>query len=114
MTREQKTVFESTILIFVFCLWLMGFVFVGRGGLYINDRSIFTVVQSTTWDHWGDWVAAWCGLKITIASFCAALFAAALGFAFWAFHYKRLTVGLSIATCLGVWVGLYYTLKAVF
>jgi hypothetical protein len=49
-------------------LVVLGIVFLTPYNGLFHERSFFSVVASSHWLNFGDWVAAWCSIKIMLLS----------------------------------------------
>jgi hypothetical protein len=104
-------------------LWFFGgfcfltIVFLSPHPGYLNGESFFTVARSSPWEKWGDWAAAWCSLKVILFSVGVFLVLFALGESLRLCAKKTLcsiVLTMTAAPIAGVWIGLFYFIKAVF
>ncbi len=83
----------------------------------MHGTNFFGLARQTTWQHPLDWHAAWCSVKIILFSIGCFFIVDSLGTLLLKFQY-RLLAGtvflLHLLAALGVIVGAYYLLKALF
>lgn len=116
LSNAQKT--QRKILLYYFA----GFYFLTIGFLsphagYLDGESFFNIARSSPWERWGDWPAAWCSLKVIFLSLGVFLVLWALGALLELSRRKtpgKIILTLTSAPIAGIWLGLYYLIKAVF
>jgi hypothetical protein len=113
---EQTTWPGRRILVLYFTgLYLLAVVFLSPHAGYREGRSFFIVAQSSPWNQWWDWPAAWCSVKIILLSTGAFSVLAALWMLLKILNRQslaRMIRFLSAAPGLGVLIGIYYLVKA--
>jgi hypothetical protein len=82
---------------------------------YGDWRSFLAVAQASPWSRWWDWAAAWCSLKLILASL--GVFALLAAFSSLLDGYRRKWLAnavLLLGTAPGAvfWLGAYYLVKA--
>lgn len=94
-----------------FCMLAFAFLFPDEA--YWEGRSFFNVARQSPWNHWWDWPAAWCSVKIILLSLGVFSIMTALRRMLkvsrcWAKAILLLSSVSSLVCALGV----YYLLKA--
>lgn len=114
MGRDHKTYSQVRLFCLVgFCL--LGVALFAPDGGSRHGESFLFVARHSTWGQWFNWPAAWCSLKLILASVGMFLLLDSLGTVFMLFKRQRLAVVtfvLIFLPCLGFLAGSYYLLKA--
>jgi hypothetical protein len=82
---------------------------------YLGGRSFVEVARASEWHQWGDWLAAWCSLRIVLLNL--ALFGLVVLVIIVLTLWERVNLAriLLLATIVpgaGVLMGFYYLVKA--
>ena len=74
MTLEQTAHLKRALRALIGTAILLAIIFLVPQSGHNDGRSFFQVAQSSTWGEFGEWLAAWCSLKIVLLGFCALVF----------------------------------------
>lgn len=114
---EEKRDLKYPAYFFGMGLFLLGVVFLTPYNGFTTGRSFFTIAQNSQWFRPGDWIAAWCSLKIMLLS--ASGICLVLCVEETLLFMRRIAIAnLLILTLLfpltGLVMGFYYLVKAIF
>ncbi len=117
MTREQKLLVADALPFGLAGLVLLALVYFTPHAGSHEGRSFFAVAVQSPWQHWGDWAAAWCSMKIILFSL------GSLSLVFWlwtTFGFSMpkildwMLLVLVLVPGLGFFAGIYYLIRALF
>lgn len=99
-------------------LWGAGLLLVGLYAPYVGQaegKSFFTQARDSSWHNLGDWPAAWCSIKLILMTLGIACLIDCLARV--TLIYRRETFSwvlsfLNLVPGLGLFLGIYYLVKA--
>jgi hypothetical protein len=113
---QEKRDLKYPAYFFGMALFLTGFVFLTPYNGFGPGRSILAAAQSSQWFQPGDWIAAWCSLKIMLLS-AAVVFLLLCVEETLLFMRRIAAANLLILTLVfpmaGLAMGFYYLVKAI-
>lgn len=98
-------------------LFLLGVVFLTPYNGFISGNSFLRIAQNSQWFQPGDWIAAWCSLKIMLlsgAGICLLLSVEETLLFMRRISMANLLILTLLVPMMGLATGFYYLVKALF
>ncbi|MGA2749677.1 MAG: hypothetical protein ABSG59_12955 [Verrucomicrobiota bacterium] len=117
MNREEELMLRGTARLMWIGLCGIALVLLLPNPGHLEGQTFYQIARNSAWDNWFDWPAVWCSIKVTLLCVSLLLSMASLGLHL--MQLGRTTVAwvvmvLSVAATVGVWLGLYFLVKAFF
>jgi len=115
MTRQHEELSRRAVFFILAALVFLTLVLLAPPDRYMGGRSFVEVASASRWHQWGDWLAAWCSLKIILLSLGVLVLMISLTIllVLWErVNLARLTMLSTVAPALGVLLGVYFLIKA--
>jgi len=114
---SEKKDLKNALLFLCLGLFFLNLVFITPHGGFIGGQSFVSVVRSTEWHVYGEWLGVWCSFQIMLLSIAALFLTLCFEETMW-FLRRNAMANVAIVSLtlplLGFGVGLYYLAKAVF
>jgi ABC-type Fe3+ transport system permease subunit len=116
-TQEEERLKRRTFLFFFLGFLLLAVALLTPQGGSLEGRSMYQVAWASPWQHFFDWPAAWCSVKIILLCLGLALVLVYLARLLRNFGRPALAwfiLGCSILPGAGLLAGFFLLLKAIF